>query len=172
MPLCLVAAAASLWASAAFADDPVCDYDVTVLDRAAAKVEIKVACDPALKVQKFTALSDRRHWSTEAATYRDGQGDFKYDLGAFAAEEDDMGSAMPYGDGVLVTPAFLLPLPETDAAAMLRFRVTFADGGVAPHRLAAGRGRPLCRAAAAHQRGRAAAAGRGDRRRISSAIRN
>jgi predicted metalloprotease with PDZ domain len=123
------ALAASLWASPAFADDPVCDYDLTVLDRAASKVEITVACDPALKVQKFTALGDRKHWSTEAATYRDGRGDFKYELGAFAAEQDDMGSGMPYGDGVLVTPAFLLPLPETDAAAMLRFRVTFADGG-------------------------------------------
>ena len=122
-------AAASLWASAAFADDPICDYDVTVLDRAAAKVEIKAACDPALKVQKFTALSDRRHWSTEAATYGDGQGNFTYDLGAFAAAENDMGSAMSYGGGVLVTPAYLLPLPETDAAATLRFRVTFADGG-------------------------------------------
>lgn len=123
------ALAASLWASPAFADDPVCDYDLTVLDRAASKVEITVACDPALKVQKFTALGDRKHWSTEAATYRDGRGDFKYELGAFAAEEDDMGSGMPYGDGVLVTPAFLLSLPETDAAVMLRFRVTFADGG-------------------------------------------
>lgn len=123
------ALAASLWANPAFADDPVCDYDLTVLDRAASKVEITVACDPALKVQKFTALGDRKHWSTEAATYRDGRGDFKYELGAFAAEEDDMGSGMPYGDGVLVTPAFLLPLPETDAAVMLRFRVTFADGG-------------------------------------------
>ena len=124
-----VAVAASLWANAALADDPVCDYDITVLDRAAAQIEIKVACDPALKVQKFTALSDRRHWSTEAATYRDGQGDFTFDLGAFAAGEDDMGAALSYGDGVLVTPAFLLPLPETNAAAMLRFRVIFADGG-------------------------------------------
>ena len=130
LSLLAVAAAAGLSASAAVADDRVCDYDITVLDRAAAKVEIKVACDPVLKVQKFTALGDRRHWSTDAATYRDGQGDFEYNLGAFAAEEDDMGSAMSYGGGVLVTPAFLLPLPETDAAAMLRFRVTFADGGV------------------------------------------
>jgi hypothetical protein len=125
----LAAVAASLWTSAAVADDRVCDYDIHVLDRAAARLEIKVACDPVLKVQKFTALGDRRHWSTEAATYRDGQGDFTYDLGAFAAAEDDMGSAMPYGGGVLVTPAFLLPLPETDSAATLRFRVTFADGG-------------------------------------------
>ncbi len=130
LTLLAVAAAAGLWAPAAFADDPVCDYDVTVLDRAAAKVAIKVACDPALQVQKFTALGDRKHWSTEAATYRDGRGDFTFDLGAFAAADDDMNAAMPYGDGVLVTPAFLLPLPETDAAATLRFRVTFADGGV------------------------------------------
>lgn len=129
LSLLAVAAAAGLWTSMAVAEDRVCDYDVTVLDRAAAKVEIKVACDPVLKVQKFTALSDRRHWSTDAATYRDGKGDFKYDLGAFAAQEDDMGSAMSYDGGVLVTPAFLLPLPETDAAAMLRFRVTFAGGG-------------------------------------------
>src|SRR5688572_19273578 len=89
-----IAIVASLWANATFADDPVCDYDVTVLDRAAARIEIKVACDPALKVQKFTALGDRRHWSTEAATYRDGQGDFTFDLGAFAVAEDDMGAAM------------------------------------------------------------------------------
>ncbi len=130
LTLLAVAAAAGLWAPAAFADDPVCDYDVTVLDRAAAKVAIKVACDPALQVQKFTALGDRKHWSTEAATYRDGRGDFTFDLGAFAAADDDMNAAMPYGDGVLVTPAFLLPLPETDAVAILRFRVTFADGGV------------------------------------------
>lgn len=125
----LAVAAAGLWAGAAVADDRVCDYDITVLDRAASKVAIKAACDPVLKVQKFTALGDRRHWSTDAATYRDGKGDFTYDLGAFAAAEDDMGSAMPYGGGVLVTPAFLLPLPETDAAVTLRFRVSFADGG-------------------------------------------
>lgn len=127
--LLAVAVAAGLWAKTAAADDRVCDYDITVLDRAAAKVEIKVACDSALKVQKFTALGDRDHWSAEAATYRDGKGAFTFNLGAFAAAEDDMGSAMPYGGGVLVTPAFLLPLPETEAAAMLRFRVTFADGG-------------------------------------------
>jgi len=122
-------AAASLGGSPAVADDPVCDYDVTILDRFAGKVAVKVACDPVLKVEKFAALSDRRHWSMDAATYRDGKGDFTYELGAFAAEEDDMGSAMAYGDGVLVTPAFLLPLPETEAAVMLRFRVGFADGG-------------------------------------------
>jgi len=127
--LVLAAAVAALCAQAARADDPVCDYDVTVLDRAAAKVAIKATCDPALQVQKFTALGDRAHWSTEAATYRDGRGDFTFELGAFAKAEDDMGSAMPYGGGVLVTPAFLLPLPETDAAVTLRFRVAFADGG-------------------------------------------
>ena len=129
LSLLAVAATASVWANVAVADDRACDYDILVLDRGAARVEIKVACDPALKVQKFTALSDRRHWSTDAVTYRDGKGDFKFNLGAFATQEDDMGSAMPYGGGVLVTPAFLLPLPETDAAAILRFRVTFADGG-------------------------------------------
>ena len=123
------AAAASLWSGAARADDPICDYDVTVLDRAAARVEIKAVCDPALQVQKFTVLSDRRHWSMDPETYRDGRGDFTYELGAFATGEGDMGSAIPYGAGVLVTPAFLLPLPETDSAAMLRFRVTFAEGG-------------------------------------------
>ncbi len=123
------AAAAILLAGTASADDPICDYDVTVLDRAAAKVAIKAACDPALKLQKFTALGDRRHWSMDAATYRDGRGDFVYELGAFAAEDDDMGEAMRYGGGVLVTPAFLLPLPETDAAVTLRFRIGFAAGG-------------------------------------------
>ncbi|HWA47091.1 MAG TPA: hypothetical protein VG742_02400 [Dongiaceae bacterium] len=124
-----VALAASLWAGAARADDPVCDYDVTVLDRAASKVTIKAACDPALKVQKFTAMGDRQHWSTEADTYRDGRGDFTFDLGAFAAADDDMGAAMSYGGGVLVTPAFLLPLPDTKATATLRFRLAFPNGG-------------------------------------------
>lgn len=113
----------------AAADDPVCDYDISVLDRAAAKLDISVACDAALKVEKFTALSDRKHWSTDAAQYHGGKGRFAFDLGAFAATENDMGSAMTYGGGVLVTPGFLLPLPETEAAVTLRFRLDFPDGG-------------------------------------------
>src|SRR5690349_15142732 len=112
--LALIAALGAIfWAGTAHADDPVCDYDVTLPDRAASKVTIKAVCDSALGVQKFTALGDRKHWSTEAATYRDGRGDFTFELGAFAAAEDDMGAAMSYGGGVLVTPAFLLPLPDT-----------------------------------------------------------
>ena len=111
------------------ADDPTCDYDVTVLDPHAAKLEIVAACDPTLGVTKFTALGNRDHWSTDPQGYGGGKGRFTYQLGAFAKAEDDMGSAMPFGDGVLVTPGFLLPLPETERAVMLRFRITFAAGG-------------------------------------------
>lgn len=123
-----IAIAAAL-ASPARADDPTCDYDVTVLDPHAAKLEITAACDPALQVAKFTALGNRDHWSTDPKGYGGGKGHFTYQLGAFAKAEDDMGSAMPFGDGVLVTPGFLLPLPETERAVMLRFRITFAAGG-------------------------------------------
>lgn len=111
------------------ADDPTCDYDVTVLDSHAAKLDISVACDPALKVAKFTALGNRDHWWTDPKGYSDGKGRFTYDLGALAQTEDDMGSAMTFGDAVLVTPGFLLPLPETERAVMLRFRIKFAAGG-------------------------------------------
>lgn len=128
LALALVAVA-SLGSIPAKADDPICDYVVSVLDPAAKKLDISVACDPALKIEKFTALSDRRHWTIDAAQHGNGKGHFAYDLGAFAAGEDDMGSAMTYGTGVLVTPGFLLPLPETDAAAMLRFRFAFPAGG-------------------------------------------
>ena len=117
------------WPSQARADDPTCDYDVTVLDARAAKLDIAVACDPALEVGKFTALGNRDHWWTDPDGYQDGNGRFTYELGAFAKAEDDMGSAMPFGDAVLVTPGFLLPLPETPHAAMLRFRLTFPAGG-------------------------------------------
>jgi hypothetical protein len=115
--------------SPARADDPTCDYDVTVLDSHAAKVEIAVACDPALGVKNFTALGNRDHWWTDPDGYVDGKGRFTYELGAFAKAEDDMGSAMPFGEAVLVTPGFLLPLPETERGAMLRFRFKLPDGG-------------------------------------------
>lgn len=116
-------------APAAIADDRVCDYRITLLDNAATKLDITAVCDPALKVERFTALSDRRHWTTDSAQHGTGNGHFGFDLGAFAAEANDMGAAMPYDGGVLVSPGFLLPLPETEAAATLRFRVEFPQGG-------------------------------------------
>ncbi|MGH6892476.1 MAG: hypothetical protein ACREEP_09485 [Dongiaceae bacterium] len=128
LPMAFVAALATIPARAE-ADDPACDYDVTVLDSHAAKLEISVACDPALEVTNFTALSDRDHWWTDPKGYSGGKGRFTFNLGAFAASEDDMGSAMTFGDAVLVTPDFLLPLPETERAVMLRFRIKFAAGG-------------------------------------------
>src|SRR5262245_36561567 len=124
-----LAAFVALAASQARADDPACDYDVTVLDSRAAKLEIAVACDPALAVKTFNALGNRDHWWTDPEGYSGGRGRFMFELGAFAAAEDDMSAAMPFGDGVLVTPAFLLPLPETERAVMLRFRLAFVDGG-------------------------------------------
>jgi hypothetical protein len=124
-----LAALVVLATSQASADDLACDYDVTALDRRAAKLKISVACDPALDVTNFTALGNRDHWWTDPKDYSGGKGRFTFDLGAFAAAEDDMGSAMPFGDAVLVTPAFLLPLPETERAVMLRFRLDFAAGG-------------------------------------------
>jgi hypothetical protein len=127
--LAISAAALLALASHASADDPTCDYDVTVLDSHAVKLDILVACDPALEVKQFTALGNRDHWWTDPAGYTDGKGRFTYELGAFAKAEDDMGSAMPFGDAVLVTPGFLLPLPETAHAAMLRFRFKFPAGG-------------------------------------------
>jgi hypothetical protein len=111
------------------ADDPTCDYEITVLDSHAAKLDISVACDPALKVTKFTALGNRDHWWTDPKGYSDGKGRFTYDLGALAKTENDMGSAMTFGGAVLVTPGFLLPLPDTERAVMLRFRIEFAAGG-------------------------------------------
>jgi hypothetical protein len=127
--LAIAAATALLTlASHAHADDPTCDYDVTVLDSRAAKLDISVACDPALGVSKFTALGNRDHWWTDPDGYKDGKGRFTYELGAFAKTEDDMGSAMPFGDAVLVTPGFLLPLPETERAVMLRFRLHVPAG--------------------------------------------
>jgi len=128
--LAIFAAAASLAiVSHARADDPTCDYDVTVLDSHAAKLDISVACDPALEITRFTALGNRDHWWTDPDGYKDGKGRFTYELGAFAKAEDDMGSAMPFGDAVLATPGFLLPLPETERAVMLRFRFLFPAGG-------------------------------------------
>ncbi|HEY1382795.1 MAG TPA: hypothetical protein VGF43_04225 [Dongiaceae bacterium] len=124
-----VALALAAQPSHARADDPTCDYDITVLDSHASKLDISVACDPALGVSKFTALGNRDHWWTDPDGYKDGKGRFTYELGAFARAENDMGSAMPFGDAVLVTPGFLLPLPDTQRAAMLRFRFRFAGSG-------------------------------------------
>jgi hypothetical protein len=122
-------AAALLAALPARADDPSCDYEVTVVDPAAVKLDIAVACDPALDVSGFTALGDRDHWWTDPKGHGGGKGRFTYDLGASAATGGDMGSAMAFGDGVLATPGFLLPLPETRQAAMLRFRIALPAGG-------------------------------------------
>lgn len=113
------------------ADDPTCDYDITVLDSRATKLDISVACDPALEVTRFTALGDRDQWWTSPDGFGGGKGRFTYELAAFARAEDDMGSAMLFGDAVLATPGFLLPLPETPRAAMLRFRLKFPAGGSA-----------------------------------------
>lgn len=131
-PLSAVAIAAAALlavASRASADEPTCDYDITVLDARATKLDIAVACDPALEVTNFTALGNRDHWWTDPDGYEEGKGRFTYELGAFAQAEDDIGSAMPFGDAVLATPGFLLPLPETERAAMLRFRFQFPAGG-------------------------------------------
>jgi hypothetical protein len=129
----LLAAAIALliaaWPLQARADDPSCDYEITVLDPAAARLDISVACDPALEVEKFTALGNRDHWWTDPDGYGAGKARFTYELGAFASAERDMGSAMPFGDAVLATPGFLLPLPETGRAAMLRFGIAFPAGG-------------------------------------------
>ena len=123
------AAAVAALPSFARADDPTCDYDVTMLDPHGATLDISVACDPALAITKFTALGNRDHWWTDPSGYQDGKGRFTYDLGAFAKAEDDMGSAMVFGDAVLVTPGFLLPLPDTQRAVMLRFRFKLPAGG-------------------------------------------
>jgi hypothetical protein len=128
--LAIVAVAAvTVLSSPARADDPACAYDVTVLDARAARLDIVAACDPVLGVARFTALGNRDHWWTDPDGYQDGKRRFTYELGAFAKAEDDMGSALPFGDGVLVTPGFLLPLPETERAATLRFRFRFPAGG-------------------------------------------
>jgi len=75
--LAIFAAAASLAiVSHARADDPTCDYDVTVLDSHAAKLDISVACDPALEITRFTALGNRDHWWTDPDGYKDGKGRF------------------------------------------------------------------------------------------------
>jgi len=131
LPRSVMAAAAllALAPTLAHADDPSCDYDVTLLDPHAAKLDISVTCDPTLKVSNFTALGNRDHWRTDPEGYGGGKGRFTYELGAFAQSEDDMGSAMPFGDAVLVTPGFLLALPETDRAVLLRFRFAFPAGG-------------------------------------------
>ena len=129
MAAVVLTAVAVAWPNRAHADDPTCDYDVTVLDARADRLDIAVSCDPALGVSKFTALGNRDHWWTDPDGYANGKGRFTYELGAFAEAEDDMGSAMPFGDAVLVTPGFLLPLPETPGAAMLRFRLRFPAGG-------------------------------------------
>jgi len=42
--------AIAAWPWHARADDPTCDYDVTVLDSHGAKLDISVACDPALNI--------------------------------------------------------------------------------------------------------------------------
>ena len=115
--------------SLARGDDPTCDYDVTALDSHGAKLDISVACDPALNITKFTALSNRDNWWTDPKGYSGGKGRFTYDLGAFAKTEGDMGSAMVFGDATLATPGFLLPLPDTERAVMLRFRIKFPAGG-------------------------------------------
>jgi hypothetical protein len=127
--VCAALLLAAPWA--ARADDPTCDYDVTLVEPNAAKIEMSVACDPALNVTGFTALGNRDHWWTDPEGYSDGRGRFSYDLRAFAAGEDNMGAAMPFGDAVLVTPGFLLALPETERAVMLRFRFSFPAGGTA-----------------------------------------
>ena len=128
--LCVVLTMAiAAWPWHARADDPTCDYDVTALDSHAAKLDISVACDPALKIAKFTALSNRDNWWTDPKGYSGGKGRFTYDLGAFAKTEGDMGSAMVFGDATLATPGFLLPLPDTERAVMLRFRIKFPAGG-------------------------------------------
>ncbi|MEZ5832847.1 MAG: hypothetical protein R3D05_16865 [Dongiaceae bacterium] len=126
-----VAMAAALCAIAwrAQAEDGTCDYDVTVTDPGASKLDISVACDPALHITKFNALGNRDHWWTDPKGYAGGKGHFTYELGAFAKSEDDMGSAMLFGGGVLVTPGFLLPLPDTAREISLRFRVSFPAGG-------------------------------------------
>src|SRR5689334_1147410 len=127
--LLLAACTAALWAPPlAHADDPSCDYEVSVLDRTAAQLEITAACAPVLQVTRFKALGNRDHWWTDPKNYGEGKGRFTYDLGALAKEEDDMGSAMAFGHAVLVTPGFLLPLPETERAVTLRFRIDPAAG--------------------------------------------
>ncbi|HEV8392263.1 MAG TPA: hypothetical protein VGQ35_20580 [Dongiaceae bacterium] len=128
-PAIALAALLAALSPRAWADDATCDYDVTVLDAHGGKLDIDAACDPALGITKFTALSNRDHWSTDSKGYSNGKGHFTYDLGAFAKTEDDMGSAMIFGDAVLVTPGFLLPLPDTERAVMLRFRITLPAGG-------------------------------------------
>jgi hypothetical protein len=123
------AALLALAPALAHADDPTCDYEATLVDPGTAKLDISVACDPALKVSNFTALGNRDHWWTDPKGYGAGKGHFTYDLGAFAQSDGDMGSAMPFGDAVLVTPGFLLALPETERAVLLRFRFAFPAGG-------------------------------------------
>ena len=128
LALAIVGAALATIGSAK-ADDPVCDYDVTILDATARKVEIAATCDPALGVEKFSSLSDRALWSIAPDSYGGGKGRFTFELAQFADRENDMGSAMTMADAVMVTPGYLLPLPDTDRAAMLRFRFTFPSGG-------------------------------------------
>ncbi len=84
---------------------------------------------PRWRSSKFTALGNRDHWWTDPDGYKDGKGRFTYELGAFAKAEDDMGSAMPFGDAVLATPGFLLPLPGDRARGDAALPLQFPAGG-------------------------------------------
>lgn len=111
----------------AAAAEPGCTYEIGAHDPTALILDISAVCDAALGVEKFTALSNRDHWTTTPAA--PGRGQFTFDLGAFAATGGDMGSAMRYGAGALVAPAFLLPLPQTAKPVTLRFRFAGRPAG-------------------------------------------
>ena len=145
LALAIVGAALATIGSAK-ADDPVCDYDVTILDATARKVEIAATCDPRSASRNSPPCSDRALWWMRADSYGGGKGRFTFELAQFADRENDMGSAMTMADAVMVTPGYLLPLPNRPRRhAALSFHISERRNTYSPHCAPMPRAATACR---------------------------
>jgi hypothetical protein len=117
---------ALLWilgtASAASAEGGACAYDLSPIEGSVETVRIKVRCDQTVGDAGFQSRADGKYWRIEAERNEMGESRFVLDLGAMARELGDFRSAMPYGDGFLVSPSLLLPLPRIDDMVLLKVR--------------------------------------------------
>jgi hypothetical protein len=105
-----------------------CRYEITVADKVASHLGLRVRCsDPAL-LDKLSPRDDVASAFIERMAAPAGEAAFEIDLSGFAAASRSRDGALRIGASVLVTPSAIMPIPPDDAVDLA---FVIAGGAVA-----------------------------------------
>jgi hypothetical protein len=83
-------------------------------------LSIRAVCDPMPAPGDFLVASGARYWKIDDKLDLQGAAHFQLDIKSLARNEDKLGQAMAFGEGYLVAPEALLPLPPAENNTLLR----------------------------------------------------